>query len=99
MKPQLRFSRSPHDRAVSRLVARTWLPAPIETIFGFFADASNLEKLTPAWLRFRIVTIERDKFDDGSAVGRHQLVIKRDEYPESCLASPGSRQTEQGEFS
>ncbi|HCK53642.1 MAG TPA: CDP-paratose 2-epimerase [Planctomycetaceae bacterium] len=56
MKPQLRFSCSPHDRAVSRLVARTWLPAPIETIFGFFADASNLEKLTPAWLRFRIVT-------------------------------------------
>ncbi len=30
-----------------------------------------------------ILTIERDKFDDGSAVGRHQVVIKRDEDPES----------------
>ena len=39
-----------------RLSQETLLAAPLEEVFEFFADARNLEPLTPAWLRFRILT-------------------------------------------
>ncbi len=42
---------SPH-----RWTSSVWLPPPIEEVFPFFADAHNLQELTPPFLEFRVMT-------------------------------------------
>jgi ligand-binding SRPBCC domain-containing protein len=38
------------------LRSELWLPRPLEEVFAFFADAQNLEQITPRLLQFSIVT-------------------------------------------
>ena len=42
-----------HDRVFS---VDQWLALPLEETFAFFSDACNLERITPPFLQFRIVT-------------------------------------------
>ena len=41
---------------IHRLEREQWLPASLERVFDFFADAANLQALTPPWLGFRILS-------------------------------------------
>ena len=45
----------PH-RTMTCLTHETLVPAPLDASFAFFSDASNLQRLTPGWVQFSIVT-------------------------------------------
>ncbi len=52
----------------STLRREIWLDHSIDDVFEFFADATNLEMLTPRWLHFRIVTPLTIKLESGTLI-------------------------------
>jgi len=38
-----------------RFESTLWLPRPRQEVFAFFADAANLEAITPPWLHFHVM--------------------------------------------
>jgi ligand-binding SRPBCC domain-containing protein len=43
-----------------------WLPQPRAKVFEFFSNPGNLDRLTPAWLNFAIVTPASSKMNQGT---------------------------------
>jgi ligand-binding SRPBCC domain-containing protein len=54
-----------------RLERQIDVPRPRDEIFPFFAEAANLEVLTPPWLRFRIVTPQPVRMAQGTRIDYH----------------------------
>ena len=45
-----------------------WLPRPPREVFPFFADARNLEFITPPWLKFEVLTPGRIVMRSGARI-------------------------------
>ncbi len=44
------------EKGEAQIVFHQWVPFRREKVFPFFADENNLEKITPEWLKFRVVS-------------------------------------------
>lgn len=43
-------------RAMQVLEREQYVPRPLDEVFAFFAEPTNLEAITPPWLKFKILT-------------------------------------------
>jgi ligand-binding SRPBCC domain-containing protein len=50
------------------LQTELWLPLPRDEVFPFFAEARNLETLTPAWLKFEVLTPAHIEMRSGTLI-------------------------------
>jgi ligand-binding SRPBCC domain-containing protein len=53
---------------ITHLHAETVVPTTLEETFAFFSDAANLERLTPPWLNFRIMTPSPIAMHEGAEI-------------------------------
>jgi ligand-binding SRPBCC domain-containing protein len=51
------------------------LSRPPEEVFPFFSDARNLERITPPWLHFRVISQEPDAMGPGTLI-RYRLRLR-----------------------
>ena len=54
---------------VYKLNRELWVPRPLPAVFEFFSRADNLERITPPWLSFRILTPAPIEMTEGATIG------------------------------
>jgi ligand-binding SRPBCC domain-containing protein len=51
-----------------------WIARPIDEVFDFFADAQNLETITPPWLGFKILSMSTNSISKETVI-RYRLQL------------------------
>ena len=67
-------ARSTRPLRITELHRETIVPLALDETFAFFADAANLERLTPPWLNFRIVTPRPIAMHEGAVI-EYRIVL------------------------
>ena len=50
------------------LTRSLWIPRPIKEVFTFFADVSQLQRVTPSWMHFRVEGYVPSSLTEGTIV-------------------------------
>lgn len=58
----------PYSTGDQLLVTEQYLPAQLEQVFSFFSEAKNLERLTPAILKFQVLKMSTEEIESGSLI-------------------------------
>ena len=53
---------------IHRLQQRQRLDQPLDAVFAFFAQARNLEQITPRWLHFELLEPEPGEMEEGTVI-------------------------------
>ena len=61
---------------IHHLYREQLVPRPVDEVFGFFARAGNLERITPAWLGFGLLTPEPAEMGAGTVI-EYRLRVHR----------------------
>ena len=72
-EPSLQFEKTSNGY---RLTAIQEVPLALEEVFPFFSDAHNLEKLTPPWVKFEMLTQPPIVMAEGLKID-YRLIIRR----------------------
>jgi len=54
------------SQLIRRFEAEVWIPGALSDVFSFFADARNLEKITPPWLNFQVLSQSTPSIQEGT---------------------------------
>lgn len=57
------------------LIFEQWVPRPPDEVFPFFADARNLEKLTPDFLKFQVLDVTPEELGEGTIIN-YKLTLR-----------------------
>jgi ligand-binding SRPBCC domain-containing protein len=50
------------------LCAEQFVPRPLPDVFEFFSNAKNLQRLTPEWMHFRILSVDPEPVRQGTLI-------------------------------